>query len=170
MSFVRPEAQRAVRKWRDVLVAAAVLVLGAYWAFATPGLLHWIGYVVIVAGLSMLFVGIQRARFRAGQGGPGVVHVDEGQVAYFGPLTGGVVALREMTCLMLDPTAKPAHWVLSQPGQADLQVPVSAEGAEGLFDAFTSLPGIRTERMLAEMKRGADHPVVIWQKHAPRLH
>ena len=170
MSFVRPEARQAVWRWREVLVALGVLSLGGYWAFGTPGLLHWVGYAVLILGAVLLAAGIQRVRFRAGHGGPGVVQVDEGQVAYFGPLTGGAIALSELTRLSLDPTAKPAHWVLSQPGQPDLQVPVTATGADALFDAFASLPGIRTERMLVEMKRQAGQPVVIWQKHAARLH
>ena len=170
MSFVRPEAKEAIWRWREVLVALGVLVLGAYWAFGTGELLHWLGYVVLAAGGVLLLTGLQRGRFRGSRGGPGVVHVDEGAVAYFGPLTGGAVALREMTMLTLDPTGKPPHWVLSQPGQGDLHIPLNAEGAETLFDAFASLPGIRTERMLAEMKRQADQPVVIWQKRTPRLH
>lgn len=174
MSFIRPEARSVIWRWREVLVALAVLVLGALWAFGTYGLLHVLGYAVLVLGAVMLLAGVQRVRFQGGDGGPGVVQVDEGQVAYFGPLTGGTVALAEMTALRLDPTAHPAHWVLVQPGQAELQVPLNAKGAEALFDAFASLPGIRTERMLAQMKRGANRPVLIWQRAAAlpprRLH
>ena len=91
-------------------------------------------------------------------------HVDEGVVAYFGPLTGGAVAMREMSELLLDPTGKPPHWVLSQPGQADLHIPLNAAGAENLFDAFASLPGIRTEFMLSQIKALPDQPVVIWRR------
>jgi len=170
MSFIRSEARAAIWRWREVLLALAVLALGALWVFGTIGLLHWLGYVVLAFGIVFLVAGLQRARFRGGAGGPGVVHVDEAQVAYYGPLTGGVVALGEMTALLLDPTSKPAHWVLMQPGQGDLQVPLTAEGAEALFDAFASLPGIRTERMLTQMKRRSDRPVVIWQKPIERLH
>ncbi len=174
MNFVRSEARQAIWRWRETLVALAILVLGAYWAFGTGALLHWIGYFVLVAGSVLLVTGLQRGRFRGNQNGPGVVHVDEGAVAYFGPLSGGAVALREMTALTLDPTGKPPHWVLSQPGQADLYIPLTASGAETLFDAFASLPGIQTEKMLTEMKRDRDHPVIIWQRDgagtANRLH
>ncbi len=170
MSFVRPEARRAIWRWREALVGAGVTGLGAYWAFVSGGLLQWIGYMVLAIGAVLFVTGVQRGRFHGNPGGPGVVQVDEGAVAYFGPLTGGVVALREITSLILDPTGKPPHWVLSQPGQGDLHIPLNAEGAEALFDAFASLPGIRTERMLAEMKRQGDQPVVIWQKRTARLH
>lgn len=172
MSFVRPEARQAIWRWREVLVALAVLILGAYWTFGTGNLLHLLGYFVMVVGAVLLVTGLQRGRFRGARGGPGVVHVDEGQIAYFGPLTGGAVAMREMTSVAIDPTGKPAHWVLTQPGQADLHVPMTAEGAEALFDAFASLPGIKTEKMLTEMKRDATELVVIWQRgnDARKLH
>ena len=174
MSFVRPEARLAMMRWREALVAGGILALGVYWAFATAGLLQWLGYAVSLLGAALLVAATQRARFRADQGGPGVVQVDEGQVAYFGPLTGGIVALGEMTELILDPAAKPAHWILRQPGQPDLQVPLTATGADALFDAFASLPGIRTEHMLAQMNRMPDHPTAIWQRgnptSRPRMH
>ena len=37
-------------------------------------------------------VGLRRLQFGQTGRGPGVVKVDEGQIAYFGPLTGGAVA------------------------------------------------------------------------------
>ena len=65
--------------------------------------------------------------------------------------------------------------MLSQSGAPDLHIPVNAEGAEALFDAFAALPGLRTEHMLAQMQRLPAFPTVIWQKAPPvtpafRLH
>jgi len=170
MSFIRSNARATLWRWREILIALAALAIGGFWVFASIGLLHWLGYVAMILGAVILATGLQRLRFQGGDGGPGVVHVDEAQVAYFGPLTGGTVALGEITALLLDPTMRPAHWVLVQPGQDDLMVPLNAEGAEALFDAFATLPGIRTEYMLAQMKRSADQPVMIWQKSTLRLH
>jgi hypothetical protein len=170
MSFIRPEAVQGLTRWREVLIGSAVLALGAWWVFGTGGLVHWIGYAVGAAGLALIAAGIQRARFRGAKGGAGVVQVDEGQIAYFGPLTGGAVARSEMTALLIDPTGKPAHWILCQPGQPDLHIPVNAEGSEALFDAFAALPGLRTEYMLARMKAPGDQPSVIWQKRTAMLH
>ena len=115
-------------------------------------------------GLVVAVAGGQRLRGRLGAGGPGVVRVDGGQVAYFGPLTGGAVAASEVERLRLDHTAKPPHWVLEQPGQPPLAIPVNAEGHEALFDVFASLPGLRTERMLAELRKAGAHQVVIWER------
>ena len=85
-------------------------------------------------------------------------------------LTGGAVARSEMTAVLIDPSGHPAHWVLRQPDQPDLHIPVNAEGADDLFDAFAALPGLRTEYMLARMKAPGDQPTVIWQKRTVMLH
>ncbi|MFC4667829.1 hypothetical protein ACFO5X_04625 [Seohaeicola nanhaiensis] len=168
MTFIRPEVRTTLWRWREVIAGAAVALLGLSWAAGPGGLLGWIGWVLVVGGFAMGVVGAQRARFRLEGEGPGVVSVDEGQISYFGPLTGGVVAAREMERLTLDPTQHPAHWVLSQPGMPPLAIPVTAQGAEGLFDIFATLPGMRTEHMLAQLRGGAVHPVVIWEKAPTR--
>lgn len=169
MSFIRPEAQKAMMQWREALLGAAILVLGLWWSSGS-GILQWVGVVVVLAGAVLIYTGVQRGRFRAGKGGPGVVTVDEGEISYFGPLSGGVVSISDVALVMLDPTQDPPVWVLQQPRQADIAIPVNAEGAEGLFDAFAQLPGIRTEYMLASLKSDAGQPVVIWAKPVTTLH
>ncbi|WP_425043194.1 hypothetical protein [Primorskyibacter sp. S87] len=168
MSFVRPEASAALWRWREVLTGAAITLLGISWIIGPGGLLGLVGWPVLLGGVALAVIGVQRARFRKGGGGPGVVLIDEGEVTYLGPLTGGVIAIDNMQRLTLDPTGSPAHWVLEQPGHPPLMVPVNAEGADGLFDAFAILPGLRTERMLAELNGGAVHPVVIWERQSTR--
>lgn len=168
MSFVRPEARAALWRWREVLVGAGMGALGLWWILGPGGLLGWIGAVLAVTGLALAVIGMQRNRFRTPGQGPGVVQVDEGRIAYFGPLEGGVVALSELDLLALDPTARPPCWLLQQPGSEQLRIPVNAEGADRLFDTFATLPGIRTSRLLAELESGGTIPVVIWQRDAAR--
>ncbi|MDD9720192.1 hypothetical protein PVW51_05780 [Sulfitobacter sp. PR48] len=168
MTFLRPEAAESLWRWREV-IAGAVLGLTGLWLVAVPGfLLAVVGYPLIAAGAGLAWIGLQRLRFRAGRDGPGAVQVDEGEVTYFGPLTGGTVALREMQSLTLERNMYPAHWRLEQPGQSALLIPVNAAGSEALFDAFATLPGIRTERMLGELRAGGVQSVVIWQRHVQR--
>lgn len=166
MSFIRPEARAALWRWREVLAGGALALLALSWITGPGGLLGMAGWLLCLAAGALIVVGIQRARFRTGSGGPGVVKVDEGQVAYFGPLTGGAVALSELERLRLDQGARPPHWILDMPGQPDLHIPVNAEGAEALFDIFAALPGLRTERMLTEMRKEGAHQVVIWQRNS----
>ncbi|WP_210093368.1 hypothetical protein [Ruegeria sp. HKCCSP346] len=168
MSFIRPEAKLALWRWREVLVAGFVLILGLSWINGPGGLLGWIGWLLVAVAIALAVIGVQRARFRTGTGGQGVVTVDEGQITYFGPLDGGIIATREIERLALDPTSTPAHWVLEQPGQAVLHIPVNAEGAEALFDVFSALPGLKTEHMLAELNGESAHPVVIWERTSSR--
>ena len=164
MSFIRPEARAAIWRWREVLIGIGVVTLGASWVLGPGGMLGWIGWVLIIAGLALGLIGVQRARFRAGAGGLGVVQVDEGQIAYFGPLTGGIAAISDLTRLSLDPTMKPAHWVLEQPTQAPLLIPVNAEGVDALFDVFATLPGLKTQTILSALSTATEHPLVIWQR------
>lgn len=164
--MIRPEVKALATRWQEVLVGAAVVCLGLYWALWSGGLLMWIGWMVTALGAGLVVAGVQRARFRVGAGGPGVVQVVERRVQYFGPLNGGVVDLAAMTALWLDPTEKPPHWVLRVPGQEALHIPLTAKGADQLFDAFASLPGIQTEHMLRQMQAQPVGPVVIWRTKA----
>ncbi|MDA7426410.1 hypothetical protein [Thalassococcus lentus] len=162
--MIRPEAQAQLARWREAIIGAGLILLGAYWAFFTGGgLLHWIGYGLIGIGGILVVAGFQRARFRSGQAGPGMVQVVEGRITYFGPLTGGVADIKSLSALTLDPTAEPPHWLLQQPGQPALAIPLGAAGGDALFDAFASLPGIRTEYMLRQMSQLPAGPVVIWR-------
>ncbi|MEM1073710.1 MAG: hypothetical protein AAGI36_04620 [Pseudomonadota bacterium] len=165
--MIRPEAKMQLLRWREVLVGAAAVLVGLWWWVGPRGLLTLPALALLCAGAALIWVGVQRARFRAAGDGPGAVRLDEGQIVYFGPLTGGAVALRELHRLTCDPGQHPAHWCLAQRGQPELLIPVNAEGAEVLFDAFTSLPGLRMDHLLAAQKRGGAHPIVIWQRDPP---
>ncbi|ETX28010.1 hypothetical protein [Roseivivax isoporae] len=164
MSFLRPGARQAIRRWREALAGAGAAALGAWFVLGAGGLLGVVGIGLILGGGALAVAGVQRARFRTGGGGQGIVQVSEGRIAYFGPLDGGVVDLSELESLAVDPTGRPLHWVLSRTGAQPLRVPVDAEGADALFDAFAALPGLRTERMLRAIEAPGRHVQVIWQR------
>ncbi len=145
-------------------MGVALVITGAWWLLGPGRLLVLPGAALVVVGAALVWLGGQRAQFRNDGQGPGTVEVDEGQIRYFGPLTGGAVALQDLTALSLDRAQFPAHWRLSQPGQPDLMIPTNADGAEALFDAFATLPGLQTARMLQELQREGGHAVVIWRR------
>ncbi|TMM55666.1 hypothetical protein [Sulfitobacter sabulilitoris] len=155
-------------RWREALVGGAAVLVGLWWTVGPSGLLAIPGAALLVAGGALIWIGVQRGRFRGDGGGTGAVQVDEGQVTYFGPLNGGAVALRELDRLTLDRTVYPPHWRLDQPGQPPLLIPVNAEGTDALFDAFATLPGFRTERMLGELQARRGVSVVIWEREPLR--
>jgi hypothetical protein len=162
--FFRPEAKAVLWRWREVLVGVGLALFGLWWIIGPGLLLALPGWAFVLGGIALGLVGAQRGRFRGAGDGLGAVQVDEGQIAYFGPLTGGVVALAALERLSLDRTASPAHWRLDAPEQAPVMIPVNAAGADALFDAFSKLPGLRTEWMLSELRAQRGHAVVIWER------
>ena len=164
--FLRPEAARALTRWREVLVAVAIAALGAWIAFRPGPIVQGFGYVLIAAGALGLVPALRRARFHAEGQGPGVVRIDEGRVLFMGPVNGGTIAIREMTSLSLRRDAEgQAGWVLVEP-TALLTIPVNAEGADALFDAFTALPGLNAQHLLAALGRNRVGTERVWLREA----
>ncbi|MEL6170737.1 MAG: hypothetical protein AAGK67_10580 [Pseudomonadota bacterium] len=169
MSFVRPQAKQTLWRYRDFIAAGALCILGLWWILISGGLLFWLGIVLLICSGFCFASGYQRLRFQQNKDGPGLVRVDEGAIAYFGPLGGGLIARSELSQIALDDTSLPKHWVLTQPGQEEVFIPVTAEGADVLFDVFSSLPGIQTERMLKLIEKQSGTRQIIWQKSGNSL-
>ena len=171
MELVRPEVKDTIWRWREALIGFVVSMFGLYWALNGIGIVSIIGTSLTVAGALLIFAGIQRARFRIGTGGIGVVYIDEGQVTYYGPVDGGSVTISDLVRVDLDPSKKNnSEWILHDPHTAPLRIPTNAEGAEHLFDVFAGLEGIETEQMLTELQKSPDREVVIWQAKVVALH
>ena len=176
MSFVRPGAKAAIARWREALIGAGLMALGLYWnLWLTPGLLTWVGLVVVLLGTALFFAGLQKGRSRLGGGGPGVVQIIERRIGFFGPLNGGIVDLDNVTSLTFDPTEHPPHWVITHDTGPALHIPINAEGADALFDAFASLPGLSPGRMASISRQEGMQQVVLWrradlQERIARLH
>lgn len=170
MSFLRPEVAALLRRWAEVIAAAVVMALGL-WIAAHPGpVVQGFGYVLAgLAGLALI-PAIRRARFAADGQGPGIVQVIEGRILYMGPMTGGAVSIAELTSLALSrDQAGQAAWVLHEPGQV-LTIPVDATGADALFDAFTTLPGLGGQRLLAARQGDQVGTWTLWRRaHVPAL-
>lgn len=164
MTFIRPQARAALWRWREVLLGMAVAVLALWWLTNANGVLRFVAPAVLVGAGALIMVGFQRGRFRNAGGGVGAVQVDEGQIVYYGPLSGGAVAVRDLRRLTLDARQRPPHWRLEQADQPPLLIPLDAEGAEALFDAFAALPGLRTERMLTHIHSLPETAVVVWER------
>lgn len=162
--MIRPEAKAQLWRWREVIAGVTSAVLGLWWLTHNSALLYLPAAALIISGAALIWMGVQRARFRGAGQGPGTVQVNEGQIAYFGPLTGGVLALAELVEIKLDGTQYPPHWHLKHGGAEALLIPVNADGADKLFDAFASLPGLRTDRMLAALDAVQDRTIVIWTR------
>ena len=162
---MRPELRAAVRRWREALAGLAVLGLGVWLALASYGLVAWLGIAFCLSGVVLALAGWQRGRFRTGGGGPGVVTVDEGRLTYFGLLTGGSVAVRDLALVALDPGGRPPHWVL-QTAEETVCIPLTAEGTDALFDVLAGLPGIDMSHILAVVRQPPAAWTVLWRAPA----
>lgn len=164
MTFLRPEVAILLRRWSEVIAASCVVALGL-WIAARPGpVVQGFGYVLVALAALALIPAVRRARFATAGDGPGIVQVIEGRILYMGPVTGGAISLAELTELALRRDhAGAAVWVLREAGQ-DLEVPVDATGADALFDAFTTLPGLGAQRLLTARHGMAVGEQRLWQR------
>ncbi|MBK1636642.1 hypothetical protein CKO19_12980 [Rhodovulum adriaticum] len=168
--MIRPEAMKAIKRMRELIGALAMALVGL-WLFGVGGLFFKALGIGVVAGAgAVAFVGLQRMRFRTLDDGPGLVRVDEGQIAYYGPDQGGFVALSEVQeiTLIFDAAGR-RYWRLSQARMASVTIPVNAHGADDLYDVFVSLPGARTGAFLTALDRKAHEGEITLWRRAPRL-
>lgn len=164
--ILRPERVAALRRWREALAGGA-LVLLALWAWVSGlGIVAWLAVPLGVTAAALIWTGAIRGQLRGPGTGPGVVDMTEGQLAYFGPLDGGVVALDRLQAIVIDTDSTPRHWVLRRDDGPALHIPVTAKGADVLIDAFAALPGFRLERALQPRGAGADGLRIVWTRPA----
>ncbi len=142
MSLIRPEARAALWRLREVFAALGLGVVGARLAASGGLVLTPLGVAIVVLAAGFGLLAWRRLRFAQAGVAPGVVELDEGQISYFGPSFGGAVALRELVELRLMVLQGRRLWRLRQQDGQVLLIPVEAAGAEALFDAFASLPGM----------------------------
>lgn len=167
MTFIRPEVRKALERWREVVVGAITLALGLYLAFTGYGAVFLIGSGLALAGAALIVAGIQRARFRSGGGGAGVVDVDERRITYFGPHGGGAVSVDDLIEIGVDPSRS---WLMRDLHGTHLMVPMNAEGADALFDAFTALPGLTPAALVDAVRTTPQRYTTLWAKPQGRLH
>lgn len=175
MSWIRPEFTDAIWRGREGIAALGVVGSGLW--------LVWLGgYLLVPVGLCAAGIGAgwvlqawRRLRFTQIVDAPGMVEVDEGQVGYLGPDMGGFVSLPDLVEVRFLTLGGRRMWRLKQADGQALLLPVDAAGAERLFDAFASLPGMDTEALVSALgpEQGASVRVgnvtvsrVIWRRAA----
>lgn len=162
--FIRPEVAASLLKWREVLIAIAVVLLGLYFTRLPGPVVQGVGIVLIIMGLGYVVVGVRRLRFRGSGAAPGAVRVTEGQITYLGPLEGGAVALSLITELRLLGPDGSRVWQIRSETEEVLEIPHDAAGAEAMFDVFAALPGMSPEHLLRVLRGAQTGEVVVWQR------
>jgi hypothetical protein len=156
MSFIRPDVTDALYRWREVIAAAATAGLGALGLGLGAGyVIPVAGAILVVTGLTWVVQALRRLRFRQGGEAPGIVRVTEAQIAYLGPRVGGFVGLPDLAEVRLLTLRGRRIWKLRQADGQMLHIPVEAQGAEALFDAFAALPGMDSAALVAALGTAA---------------
>lgn len=169
MSFIRPPVAVHFTKWREAYFVAFLLILGVWFflrGMATFNLVFQaLGLVISLVGIILLRTTIQRIRFRRKQKAPGMVDVNEREISYFGPLHGKTISLESLHKIELrESEAYAAIWVLHHTDGDPMIVPTTAKGADDLFDAFTSLSGVKMDVLVAALNKVPIHNQVIWER------
>lgn len=149
--MIRPEVLAALRRWREVILAACLALLGLWLATRSVPIALSAGLALMTLAAAWALSGWRRMRFSQEIAAPGFVEVIEGEVRYFGPSFGGAVSLSDLTELRLMTMHGRRLWRLKQRDGQALLIPVDAAGAEALFDGFTALPGLDMAAVLAAL-------------------
>ena len=167
MPLIRPELTASLKRSSEVLAGLGVVLFGVWALQANDPFFQALAALVALAGLGLAVIGWRRMRFKRDGVAPGVVQLDEGQVSYFGPEEGGFLALRTLAELHLIDHGN--TWLLISTDGTRLEIPVAASGADGLFDAFATLPDLRMQSVI-EALDDADPPAAraLWLHSARR--
>ncbi len=173
MNLIRPELLRWLGRWGESVGAGALAMIGLLLLWRGLERYNWmtqaIGVGLLALGAAAFWASYQRSRFSAHRHGPGLVEITERRISYLTPAGGGSVDIAAMTRLELRSTLEFGRvWVLKQSEGPTLFVPVSATGAENLFDAFSALPGIETAKLISALNSPGDQRNVVW-RGSPRF-
>jgi hypothetical protein len=172
VSFVRPEAAAALRRFGEPAAYAAVAAL-CLWkglALLTGG--AWVGLAVLALGALAAFAVLGTAERalvarRSAPAGPGIVSVQEGRISYLGPRGGGSVAVDALVRVDIlaagDPIGE-ARWELTDEAGQRLAIPASAANAGALLDVLGGLPGFNNMAVVLAMGSEAPGRSVVWRR------
>jgi len=175
VSFVRPEAAGAIRRWAEPVAAAALVLLtggfGLRWT-GQGGALGWIALAAAALALFWLRAALLGALAARPVTGAGLVVLREGEIGYMGPNRGGFLdldGLVRVEIYLIAPGRDPVWRLVGADGEA-LTIPATAEGADHLPEALTALPGFSDFTAVGILQRDRPGRHVVWERPGlPRL-
>ncbi len=168
MSFVRPDLSRRLARWSELASAVVAALIGGAIMRLGGFLFLPIGALLTLLSLGWAMTALRRLSFQREIAAPGIVEVIEGQVGYFGPTFGGFVALDDLVELRLMEFHGAQHWRLKTALNEVLTIPVDATGADKLYDAFATLPGVDMAGLSSALDAGTA-TLPLWRRPDPRL-
>jgi hypothetical protein len=177
VSFVRPEAMAALRRFGEPAVYAAIagVCLWKGVALLADGALIGLAPMALGALAAFAVLGTAERAFvavRSARAGPGIVAVQEGRISYFSPLGGGSVAVDALVrvdilagdILAGDGAVGEPRWELTDEAGQRLVIPASAANAGALLDVLGGLPGFNNMTVVLAMQAEAPGRSAIWRR------
>lgn len=169
MSFIRPEAQAVIHQWRGVWQGAAIVALGLWFAVGFFGVLSWLGWVLCLPGLALMWTGWLRARIRPRTGGQGVVEIDERQVTWLTGEGGTRFSLDDVVRIDIEtndrgPFEDDMFWIFTLHDGSRHEVSGGAADGESIFDALSAFSGVNFENVIRASSSTDNARFAIWQK------
>ena len=175
MSFIRPEAAGAIRRWTEPAAAAGLLTLTMWFGIVWTGQGSTLGWIALAAAALALFwlrAAVLGALAARPVTGAGLAIIREGEIGYMGPYGGGFLELDGLVRVEIS-VAAPGHdpvWRLIGPEGVALAIPATAKGADHLPEALTVLPGFSDMTAVGVLQRDRPGRQVIWERPGlPRL-
>ena len=170
MSFIRPEAADALRRYGEPALYLGVTAWGLGQSSALILRGAWTGWVLVafgvLAGLGLAGA-VERAlvAWRSRRAGPGTVTIREGQIAYFGPLGGAVLALDALTAVDIQTDRhQNLLWILSDEIGQIVEIPSGAVGAVALLDRLGTLDGFDHAAVISATRSRQAVRARIWRR------
>lgn len=170
MSFIRPQAADALRRFGEPVLYAVL----AGWGLGHGSMLilrgAWTGWVLAAIGIFAalgLIGAAERAlvAWRNRRAGPGTVSIREGQIAYFGPLGGAVLALDALTAIDIRTDRRgELYWRLSDEIGQIVEIPAGADGAVSLLDSLGALRHFNHSAVVAAMSKRKVGLTPVWHR------
>ena len=165
--FLRPEAVALLTRWREVIGGIIALGVGLILVLQIGYVQQGLGFGLIVVAFGYIVLALRRLRFAGAADAPGVVSIDEGQIAYFAPsisgTIGGTIDRADLTELRLRNDHGRLSWFLVTDTHA-LAIPHDALGADQLFDAFSALPDLGPATLLQAIQSKHQGTAVVWRR------
>ena len=160
MLGLRMEAVAFLRRWAETALWALAALWLAWRALSAALNGGWIIAAILLLLAIIAGAGLRNAILRrraiAERSGPGVVLVDEGRIAYLGPLGGGTMDLEEIARIeIIDET-----WIFTARDGTVLPIASGSEGVAPLADALAALP----EFDVARLRPKTDGRQEIWAR------
>ena len=173
MSFLRPDLAARLRQWREPIGWGSLAVAGAWlaargYARVEPTLFV-VGLLLAGASLGLVRGAVRRVRLSA----DAPAEVGDARLVDhhhpLGPRTGGIVDLPSVVRVEIVsrphvPQASAHAWVITTEDGGKLVIPLGAEGADGLLDALSPLPGIDFDAGAAAIAARGPHRTLVWKK------